>query len=199
MQLLDRQAVLRLMALSAGAVPRPAASADDISSIVRRAVVRGAQIADQVDSVWQQVAGEVVPAWQQPTSQTIAPPPLIERDFASVMLDLPLDVAASCAGTTSASLFAAVPGARQDAVLLYSPDGVSAPAPLQNEPLYGALSKAGAPPPGAAVRGFAPSLLADASAGDYSNSTLFGFEAYARCDECHGRHSAGSDGDSRVS
>ena len=180
MQLLDRQAALRLLALGVGAVPRPAASDADLSSVVRRAVVRGAQIADQADSVWQQVAGEVVPAWQRPRAlpQATVPPPLIDRDFARVMLDLPLEVAARCGGSTSAALQAQVPNARQDAVLLYK-DG-AAPTPLQNEPFYGALSRAGEPPPGTAVRGFAPSLIAAASAGDFSNSTLFGFEAYAR-------------------
>ena len=52
--------------------------------------------------------------------------------------------------------------------------------PLQNEPFYGALSKPGPAPAGVALRGFAPSLVTAAAAGDFTNSTLFGFEAYAR-------------------
>ena len=107
------------------------------------------------------------------------PPPLLEGGFADSLLALPLEAAAKCSGTTAASLLALVPGARQDAALLYQ-EGDGDVRPLQNEPFYGALSKPGPAPAGVALRGFAPSLVTAAAAGDFSNSTLFGFEAYAR-------------------
>jgi len=180
---LTRPAVLRVgsAALSLLVVPH-AARSDDLSSYVRRAVVRSAQIADQADSVWQQLAGEVVPAWQKPSAlpAMTVPPPLLERAFADALLALPLEAAAKCSGGSVPSLTALVPGARQDAALLYQEQDDRAVRPLQNEPFYGALSKPGPAPAGVALRGFAPSLVTAAAAGDFSNSTLFGFEAYAR-------------------
>ena len=180
---LTRPAVLRVgsAALSLLVVPH-AARSDDLSNFVRRAVVRSAQIADQADSVWQQVAGEVVPAWQKPSAlpAMTVPPPLLERAFADALLALPLEAAAQCSGGSVSSLTALVPGARQDAALLYQEQDDRAVRPLQNEPFYGALSKPGPAPAGVALRGFAPSLVGAAAAGDFTNSTLFGFEAYAR-------------------
>ena len=179
---LSRAAVLRLgsAALSLLAVP-PAARSDDLSNFVRRAVVRSAQVADQADSVWQQLAGEVVPAWQKPNvlPTITVPPPLLDGAFADSLLALPLEAAARCSGTSAASLVALVPGARQDAALLYQ-EGDGDVRPLQNEPFYGALSKPGPAPAGVALRGFAPALVTAAAAGDFTNSTLFGFEAYSR-------------------
>ena len=180
---LTRPAVLRVgsAALSLLVVPH-AARSDDLSNFVRRAVVRSAQIADQADSVWQQVAGEVVPAWQKPSAlpAMTVPPPLLDRAFADALLALPLEAAAQCSGGSVSSLTALVPGARQDAALLYQEQDDRAVRPLQNEPFYGALSKPGPAPAGVALRGFAPSLVTAAAAGDFTNSTLFGFEAYAR-------------------
>ena len=183
MKPLPRSAVLRLgtAALSLLAVPH-AARSDDLSNFVRRAVVRSAQVADQADSVWQQLAGEVVPAWQKPNAlpTMTVPPPLLDAAFADALLALPLEAAAKCSGVSSASLAALVPGARQDAALLYQEQSEGDVRPLQNEPFYGALSKPGPAPAGVALRGFAPSLVTAAAAGDFTNSTLFGFEAYAR-------------------
>ena len=180
---LTRPSLLRVgsAALSLLVVPH-AARSDDLSNFVRRAVVRSAQIADQADSVWQQVAGEVVPAWQKPSAlpATTVPPPLLDRAFADALLALPLEAAAKCSGGSVSSLTALVPGARQDAALLYQEQDGGEVRPLQNEPFYGALSKPGPAPAGVALRGFAPSLVTAAAAGDFTNSTLFGFEAYAR-------------------
>ena len=183
MKPLSRPAVLRLgtAALSLLAVPH-AARSDDLSNFVRRAVVRSAQVADQADSVWQQLAGEVVPAWQKPNAlpAMTVPPPLLDGAFADSLLALPLEAAAKCSGASASSLAALVPGARQDAALLYQEQSEGDVRPLQNEPFYGALSKPGPAPAGVALRGFAPSLVTAAAAGDFTNSTLFGFEAYAR-------------------
>lgn len=183
MKPLSRSAVLRLgtAALSLLAVPH-AARSDDLSNFVRRAVVRSAQVADQADSVWQQLAGEVVPAWQKPNAlpAMTVPPPLLDGAFADSLLALPLEAAAKCSGASASSLAALVPGARQDAALLYQEQSEGDVRPLQNEPFYGALSKPGPAPAGVALRGFAPSLVTAAAAGDFTNSTLFGFEAYAR-------------------
>ena len=51
---------------------------------------------------------------------------------------------------------------------------------LQNEPFYGALSKSGEAPAGVAKRYFSPAIAAAAASGDFANTTVFGFEAYAR-------------------
>ena len=177
---LTRSAVVQLgtTALTLLSVPQAARPAD-LSDLVRRAVVRSAQIADQADSVWQQVAGEVVPAWQRTEAAQTAPPALIDAEFAASTLALPLEIAALCGTTTSTALLAQVPAARQDALLLYK-EGTEV-RPLQNEPLYGVLSKPPSEvPAGAAVRVFSPSLAAAAAVGEVSNSTVFGFEAYAR-------------------
>lgn len=182
MRLVTRQAALRSAALSvlSVAVPQPAHSGD-LSDFVRRSVVRSAQIADQADSVWQQLSGEVVPAWQRPQNlaTSTTPPMLIDVDFANDLLSLPLEVAARCTGTSIATLLERVPAARSDAVLLYQ-EGSENRQPLQNEPFYGALSKPGQAPDGVAKRGFSPAIAAAAASGEYANTTVFGFEAYAR-------------------
>ena len=163
------------------------------------AVVRSAQVADQADSVWQQLAGEVVPAWQKPNAlpTMTVPPPLLDGAFADSLLALPLEAAAKCSGASASSLTALVPGARQDAALLYQEQSEGDVRPLQNEPLYGALSKPGPAPAGVALRGFAPSLVTAAAAGDFTNSTLFGFEAYARWRVLQGELSDGRPAEER--
>ena len=200
MKPLSRPAVLRLgtAALSLLTVPH-AAQSDDLSNFVRRAVVRSAQVADQADSVWQQLAGEVVPAWQKPNAlpTMTVPPPLLDGAFADSLLALPLEAAAKCSGASASSLTALVPGARQDAALLYQEQSEGDVRPLQNEPLYGALSKPGPAPAGVALRGFAPSLVTAAAAGDFTNSTLFGFEAYARWRVLQGELSDGRPAEER--
>jgi len=64
------------------------------------------QVADQADSVWQQLAGEVVPAWQKPNAlpTMTVPPPLLDAAFADSLLALPLEAAAKCSGVSAASL-----------------------------------------------------------------------------------------------
>jgi len=152
-------------------------SSADLSDSIRRAVVRGAQIADQADSVWQQVAGEVVPAWQRSQSLPSAnvPPPFVEESFAAELLSVPLAVGAECAGLKPSQLEAQLPSARKEASLLYAS---AASRPINNEPFYGPSGQA---PPGTAVRAF-PAWLATAVEDGVSvgNSTVFGFESYVR-------------------
>ena len=158
----------------------PRANSFDFSADgVRRAVVRGAQIADQLDSAWQQVSGEVVPAWQQPQtlSPSNVPPALLDEAFAADVLTLTLDVAAECAGVQSSSLLEKLPAARQEAVFLYQTSPTA--QPLNNEPFYGGGAKAA--PAGTAVRYFPASLAtAVADGASLSNATVFGFESYVR-------------------
>ena len=177
------------------ALTPPAFPADnDLSNLVRRAVVRGAQIADQADSVWQQVSGEVVPAWQKSQPLTNLPPTQLEPAFAEAVLALPLEVGAQCCGEQLETLVRRLPAARQEAVLLYgdgSIDGSGGVTPLNNEPFYGKSAAAGVYEPlygksrsaaaGTAVRGFSRELATAAERGEpVSNATLFAFEAYAR-------------------
>ena len=70
----SRQGVVRL---SSTALPLLLLAADDgsLSTAVRRAIVRGAQSADKLDSLWQQVSGEVVPSWQRAVPLDSPPPP----------------------------------------------------------------------------------------------------------------------------
>lgn len=143
--------------------------------------MRGAQIADQADSVWQQVAGEVVPAWQKPQALPAQnePPPYLDLAFAESLLTLPLEVGAQVAGVPLSTLTGMLPAARNEAVLLYA-DGSTGPAPLNNEPFYGSASATAAR--GTAVRAFPKELATAVADGTVplSNSTLFNFEAYVR-------------------
>jgi hypothetical protein len=159
--------------LCAGVVPSlllasPALSSEpSLSDFVRRAVVRGAQVADQADATWQQLAGEVVPSWQKPQelSPLSVPPSLLDAEFAEQLLSLPLVACAACGGEEdAAALVGRLPAARQDAVLLYSEDGAAPEASR-----------------GTARRSF-PRALATAIAdgGSTANTTMFGFEAYVR-------------------
>lgn len=178
MHLLARRAVVAAWCACATLPPRAALSADDagIGTALRRAVVRGAQLADQADSVWQQVAGEVVPAWQAPTALDARPPPALDGAFAAALLDLPLEVGAQCCGVPVRDLEAMLPTARQEAVLLYG-EGAG-PAPLNNEPFYGA---AGAAASGTAKRGFPRALATAVAEGQpASGSELFNFEVFVR-------------------
>ena len=179
---MTRQAFIRLGAALPLLMVPPAAFGEDnsLSSIVRRAVVRSAQFADQADSVWQQVSGEVVPAWQQPQSLATAatPPPFLDQDFAAELLALPLEVGAKVAGVSTASLTELLPAARAEAILLYA-SGAAGPKPLLNEPFYGnGASEAAA---GTARRAFARELATAADQGEpVGNATLFNFESYVR-------------------
>eukprot|EP00962_Isochrysis_galbana_P015921 scaffold4549_cov136-Isochrysis_galbana.AAC.6 len=162
------------------ATQQPAFS-EDLSTTVRRAIVRSAQIADQIDSVWQQVAGEVVPTWQRPQALSTSniPPASLDEAFAGSLLSIPLEVGAQCCGLSVRELELRMPKARREAVLLYG-DSQPAPAPLNNEPLYvrmGSSEPSGAP--GTATRGFSRALATAAERGEFvSNSTLFNYEAY---------------------
>ena len=163
-------------------MPPPAALAEDgsLSNLVRRAVVRGAQIADQADSVWQQVSGEVVPAWQQPQelAKAAVPPPLLDDGFAAELLALPLEVGAKVAGVSTSSLVKLLPAARAEAILLYA-SGVAGPRPLLNEPFYGEGVKEAAA--GMARRAFPRALATAAELGEpIANATLFNYESYVR-------------------
>lgn len=177
---LNRAAFARLSAAALPMLLLPrSAPAEDFSDSIRRAVVRGAQVADQLDSAWQQVAGEVVPAWQTPgaLSQANVPPPFVDEAFAKELLSLTLEAGAQCAGIKVEQLEARLPAARQEAVLLYKTASVA--KPLFNEPFYGDGSSAS--PAGTAVRVFPPSLATAAVSGEpLGNSTLFGFECYVR-------------------
>lgn len=173
---ITRQALVRLGAWPLLLHGRAAWSDEttSLSSFVRRAVVRSAQIADQADSVWQQVAGEVVPAWQQPRrlASTTEPPAYLDEDFAAALLTLPLDVGAQCARVPLSTLEARLPAARAEAVLLYSGGGAAASSPLSNEQLDGG---------GAARRAFPRELATAAQRGEpLYEAALFNFEAYAR-------------------
>jgi hypothetical protein len=162
------------------ATPQPAFS-EDLSTAARRAIVRSAQIADQIDSVWQQVAGEVVPAWQRPQALSARniPPASLDEAFASSLLSIPLEVGAQCCGLSVSELKLRLPKARREAVLLYG-DSQPAPAPLNNEPLNGRMgSGESSSVPGTARRGFSRALATAAESGaSVSNSSLFNFEAY---------------------
>lgn len=152
----------------------PAAFGEDggLSSIVRRAVVRSAQIADLADSAWQQVAGEVVPAWQAPQqlSPEQQPPAFLDEAFTKEMLSLPLEAAAQSLGDVSRQTLASrLPAARQEAVLLYEAGGPGG----------------GAEAAGTALRVFPRALataVADAASEEIaaSNATIFNFEMYIR-------------------
>jgi len=177
-----RSALLKFASVtSLVALPPAAFSANDLGTLVRTAVVRSAQIADQADSVWQQVAGEVVPAWQKPQALAAQnePPPFLDETFASELLTLPLVVGAQVAGVPLSVLTTMLPAARNEAVLLYA-DGGTGPAPLNNEPFYGKAT--GGAARGTAVRGFPRELAAAAEDGTVplANSTLFNFESYVR-------------------
>jgi hypothetical protein len=107
------------------------------------------------------------------------PPASLDEAFAGALLSIPLEVGAQCCGLSVRELESRLPKARREAVLLYS-DGLPAPPPLNNEPLYGRMG--GNQPsiaPGTAVRGFSRALAtAVENGGSVSNSTLFNFEAY---------------------
>jgi len=137
---LTRQLLLRGALLPLIVAPPAAYSSDDLATAVRRAIVQGAQLADQADSVWQQVAGEVVPAWQQSQglSSSNVPPASLDEAFARALLSIPLEVGAQCCSLSVLDLESRLPKARREAVLLYE-DGLAAPTPLNNEPLYGKL------------------------------------------------------------
>ena len=179
---LPRSAFTRLTAAALPVLLLPrSAPAEGFSDSIRRAVVRGAQIADQVDSAWQQVAGEVVPAWQQQEllSQANVPPKFVDEAFAKDVLALSLDVGAQCAEVKVSMLEARLPAARQEAVLLYQTAASS--RPLFNEPFYGANGAATSSPAGTAVRVFPPALATAVDEGAaVGNSTIFGFECYVR-------------------
>lgn len=158
----SRQSVIRL---SSTALPLLLLAADDegLSTIVRRAIVRGAQSADKLDSIWQQVSGEVVPSWQRAVPLDTPPPPaFLEAEYASQALALPLEVGALSAKLRQEELASRLPLARQQSVLL-----------------YGDSSEPGASIDGAAQRVF-PRALASAREDGYStaNATVFNFEAY---------------------
>jgi hypothetical protein len=144
--------------------PRTALSADDsLSTAVRRAVVRSAQIADSADAVWQQVAGEVTPPWQppQPLDPQSTPASLLDADFAILCLQLPLEAGASCCAVRAELLAAMLPAARREAVLLYGAGGGGAA--------------------GTAQRGFSREVSSAVDTGGkrtLSNPAVFGFEAF---------------------
>lgn len=155
-----------------------------LGTLVRRAVVRGAQLADKADSVWQQVAGEVVPAWQQPQALAASaiPPTFLDDSFAQRLLALPLIIGASVSGLTLSNLEAQLPAARKEAVLLYA-DGSPGVNPLLDEPFYTTTATASGTlgADGTALRGFPKEFESAAMDGDnMSNSTLFNFEVYVR-------------------
>lgn len=174
----SRLGLLRGAALSLFiTTPGPAWSDDTgLAGAVRRAVVRSAQLADQADSVWQQLAGEVVPAWQPPQPLQSSPPAALDHEFADGLLAAPIEVGARCASTTPRLLLDRLPAQRRAATLLYESAGAEY-RPLQNEPLYQSSS---ALPAGAAVRGFSRSLAEAGDDADFSEPTIFGFEAYTR-------------------
>ena len=141
---------------------------DDFSTQVRRTVVRGAQLADAADGVWQQFAGEVQAPWQkqQQLGPDSVPPAFLDASTARELLTLPLEAGARCAKLSVDSLLAKLPAARQDAVLLYSGGGGSS----------------GSAEAGTAQRVF-PKSLATAVESDgtaIANTTVFNFEAFVR-------------------
>ena len=100
-----------------------------LSDLVRRAVVRGAQTADKVDPAWQQLSGEVVPAWQDEVPLRALPPPAaVDAAFAAELLALPLEVAAARMRLPGGELAARLPAARAQSVLLYD-DSTAAVGP----------------------------------------------------------------------
>ena len=140
----------------------------DFIGEARRAVVRGAQVADVADSLWQQVAGEVEPAWRQSkrVDTAKAPPPFVDEAFADEVLSLSLDVGARCAGVPLSSLQSKLPAAREAAILLYQTP---------------AADGGRAAPAGAAVRRFPPAFATAIDDGvSIGNSSLFAFESYVR-------------------
>lgn len=148
----------------------PAAFPESLSDLVRKSVVRGAQLADSADSVWQAVAGETVAPWQQRQSlgALSVPPPFLDATFAQELLALPLQVGANCAGCRVQDLEAKLPAARQEAVLLYANSGAGSTSAVD---------------PGTARRVF-PNELAtavnDGGAASVANTTIFNFEVYVR-------------------
>ena len=84
---------------------------------MRRTVVRGAQLADAADGVWQQFAGEVQAPWQkqQQLGPDSVPPAFLDASTAQELLRLPLEAGARCAKVSVDSLLAKLPAARQDA------------------------------------------------------------------------------------
>ena len=88
---------------------------DDFSTQVRRTVVRGAQLADAADGVWQQFAGEVQAPWQkqQQLGPDSVPPAFLDASTARELLTLPLEAGARCAKLSVDSLLAKLPAARQ--------------------------------------------------------------------------------------
>ena len=148
--------------------PRPA-KPEDFSTQVRRTVVRGAQLADAADGVWQQFAGEVQAPWQkqQQLGPDSVPPAFLDASTAQELLRLPLEAGARCAKVSVDSLLAKLPAARQDAVLLYS---------------SGSGGSSGSAETGTAQRVF-PKSLATAVESDgtaIANTTVFNFEAFVR-------------------
>lgn len=159
--LLSRLSALRL---SSSLLPLLLMAADDasFSSSVRRAIVRGAQKADQLDGIWQQISGEVAPPWQRVAPVSSPQPPLfLDLEFGTAVLTLTLDVGARLTKRPRDALFSQLQQVREQSVLLYGEtDGGSA-----------AL--------GTAQRAF-PKSLASAVADGYpiSNATVFNFEVY---------------------
>jgi len=163
---LARRPLLAISALIFG--PPPALPDDDLSTAVRRTVVRGAQLADAADGVWQQFAGEVTPPWQkqQKVSPQSVPPPYLDGSFAQELLTLPLAAGAECAGVSVDSLLAKLPAARQNAVLLYS----------------GGSGGSEEPEAGTARRFFSKALATavESDGTAISSATVFNFEAFVR-------------------
>ena len=161
--------IVRLLGATPLLLLPPSALSSDLTSLstaVRTAVVRGAQLADSADAVWQQIAGEVTPPWQKQLSMNpmSAPPPLVDMDFASAALALPLEAAASCTGMPLTTLVEMLPATRQEAALL-----------------YGSGSGQDAGNPGTAVRGFSKEVVTALNQGGgrkITDSTVFGFEAF---------------------
>jgi len=156
-----RQTVLRVTALPLLLL---AMGETDLSTVIRRAVVRGAQTADKLDGLWQRFSGEVLPLQQSITPPVSSPPPaFLELEYARAALDIPLEVGAQLSDLGPAAWASRLQQARQQSVLLY---GESAEA---------------APRAGAATRVF-PRALASAVADGYpaNNATVFNFEVYVR-------------------
>eukprot|EP00967_Tisochrysis_lutea_P050399 scaffold61991_cov30-Tisochrysis_lutea.AAC.1 len=177
---LSRQQLLHAALLQLAITP-PAAYSEDLATSVRRAIVRSAQIADQVDGVWQQLAGEVVPAWQRPQtlSKSNIPPALLDEEFARSLLAIPLEVGAQCSGLKLSELQSMLPRARREAVLLYEEAALN-PARMNGDSISARLNtRQTLSMPGTATRGFQRSLSTAVQNGEsVANSTLFNFEAF---------------------
>lgn len=117
-----RATVVRTLVPLLASVPFPLlASEDDLSTMIRKAVVRGAQTADRIDGAWQKIAAPLNAQLRPPLSAFAAPPAasLQSQSIAAKLLSLPCEVAVSDFRVSREDLEVKLAQAERAATVLY--------------------------------------------------------------------------------